>query len=113
MSYTAIYLPEHIGNILDGMPKENKLVLEMLDNTAFRSDRMQFSMSATLAHGKPAELLELPEGAPLLRMRGLIFDSNEEPIYIQDTIYHPERYEYEVDLMRDTSSGKIFWTQTT
>lgn len=109
ISYASIYLPEDVGKSLKRARASNQLVLELLENTDRPPEHMEFTMSATLADGEGANVLELPVGSPLLRMRGVAYDKNSNAIYFQDSLYHPDRYEYEAKLVRDKSSGKMVW----
>lgn len=109
ISYASIFLPKKVGDLIEKQKNQDTLILQMLDKTPFVSDHMRFTMSATLAHGEAADLLGLPVGSAIMRMSGTAFSNEDEPVYYQDSLYHPDRYEYNVELVRDHSSGKIIW----
>lgn len=109
VSYASIYLPEHVGRMLKQENAASKLIIQMLDETPYPVSHTEFTLSATLVDGDGADLLELPVGNPVLRMQGLAFTKENEAIYLQDSVFHPEHYEYAVKLSRDDSSPKMVW----
>jgi len=109
ISHASIYLPQEIGAEIIANAGSDLFVLDLLEETSNPVIDMTFDMSATLADGEVAELLDLATGSPILRMQGLGYDAQQRPIYFQDSRYHPDRYEYRVNLVRDDSSGKMVW----
>jgi len=107
LSYASIYLTENIGDKLNENQSKNRLILEMLEESGQEIDHMEYTLSASLADGQAAQSLNLPVGSPVLRMQGLGYENDGDIIYFQDTQYHPNRYEYRVDLERDKSNGKL------
>lgn len=109
VSYASIYLPERVGITLKRKNAARKLILQMLDDSPFAVDHTEYSLSATLADGEIADSLGLAVGSPVLRMLGVAFTAEHVPVYFQDSLYHPDRYEYAVKLSRDTDSTEIAW----
>lgn len=109
ISYGSIYLPEYIGSQLSEKEAEKDLIIRMLDETEYAAERSEHFLSASLAEGECADLLALPVGSPVIRMRGVAYAENGTPVYCQDSKYHPERYEYSVRFGKDDPSGKMVW----
>ncbi len=109
LSYALIYLPKNVGASIPRRKAENKMVIQMLDDTDYRADEMKFSMSAALADGECAEVLQLSVGSAVLCMKGVAYSVSKEAVYYQESFYHTDRYEYAVQLNRDSSSGDLVW----
>lgn len=112
VTHVSIYLPEHVGQHLKKGGVSDKLILQMLDDTPFAATKTEFTLSASLVDGEVADHLELPVGTPVLRMLGLAYTRDNEVIYLQDSIFHPDHYEYSVKLSRDMSSSELAWEQS-
>lgn len=113
VSYASIYLPEHVGAGIKRRGASKRLILQMLDDTPYAVDHTEYSLTATLADGEVADSLGLAVGSPVLRMLGVAYTADDEPVYFQDSLYHPDRYEYSAKLSRDTDSAQIAWRKDT
>ncbi|MFC7292794.1 GntR family transcriptional regulator [Hirschia litorea] len=109
ISYASIYLPAHVGKLISKEGNDSKLIIRRLDDTEYVTDNSEYSLSASLAEGECADLLELAVGSPVLRMRGVANTPDGTPVYCQDSLYHPERYEYGISFKRDHETGKMIW----
>lgn len=107
ISYVSIYLPGHIGQQLDKQATSSRLVLDMLDDTEFKPDAIEFGVSAALADGEGAKMLALPAGSAALRMQSVARSKDGTPVYFQDSLYHPDRYEYCGKFERDSAANAI------
>jgi len=112
VTYASIYLPEHVGQHIKKSGASNKLILQMLDDTPYAASHTEFTLSASLVDGEAADHLDLPVGTPVLRMLGMAYTKDSEVIYLQDSIFHPDHYEYSVKLSRDMSSTGLAWKQS-
>lgn len=100
ISYASIYLPLEIAERIEGREDEDLPVLEMLEATDRKPVRTEFTLGAGLAEGQIAEQLHLPIGSPVLQMRSVAFDDADRPIYYQESVYDPDRYEYSGKMRR-------------
>lgn len=109
ISVASIYLPTAIGKQLKRRNASSQLVIKMLEDTSAPAEQVAYKLSAGLADGQIADWLELPAGSPVLRMRGIASNRQGKSIYYQDSVYHPERYEYGFSLQRDAASDTMVW----
>lgn len=112
VTHVSIYLPEQVGQHIKKDGASNKLILQMLDDTPYAASRTEFTLSASLVDGEAADHLDLPVGTPVLRMLGMAYTKDNDVIYLQDSIFHPEHYEYSVKLSRDMSLNELAWKQS-
>jgi DNA-binding GntR family transcriptional regulator len=63
------------------------------------------SVTAVVVPDAFAPLLDLPLGAPVLRLDRLYFDVRGQPIYLAINHFNPQRYSYRVQLRRNRSGG--------
>lgn len=80
VSLSSIYLPSAVGKALDKSQTGGMLILELLTLAGFEPDHMVHRLSATLANAEAGELMEVATGSPLLRMRGVVYGSEETPL---------------------------------
>lgn len=109
VAYSSIYVPESIGAGVDRQRARDHLILEMLEDTPHRPHVTEHTLTATVADGDVATSLELPVGSPVLRMRGTAFDKWGRPVYFQESLYHPGKYEYTVRLVRGKAGPSPRW----
>lgn len=109
VSYSSIYVSESIGSGIDRRKAGDRLILEMLEDTPQRPHVTEHTLTATIADGDVAASLALPVGSPVLRMRGTAFDKSGRPVYFQESLYHPGKYEYSVRLVRGKAGPSPRW----
>jgi GntR family transcriptional regulator len=63
--------------------------------------RAEGTLTAEAARADEAALLNVPEGAPLLVERRIVFDQSEKPVEFTESRYVGGRYLFEVDLEAD------------
>ncbi len=56
-----------------------------------------------------ASMLSVPIGAPLIRLRRRVLDSDGSAFEFQQGLYNPDQYEYHMLLTRDNSSTRPQW----
>ena len=109
VSWSSIFLPADVGATLEREQAGDRLVLEMLEATAFRPAETSHALTATLVDGEAASLLELPAGSPVLRMRGTAWDEQGRAVYYQESLYHSGKYEYVARKTRGVDAGAPEW----
>jgi len=109
VSWSSIYLPTDIGAALNREQAGDRLVLELLEETAYRPAETSHALTATLVDGEAATLLELPTGSPVLRMRGMAWDTQGRAVYFQESLYHSGKYEYVARKTRGVDAGAPEW----
>lgn len=109
IGYASIYLPGDVGKLLKRRSAATRLVLQELDTTPHAPAYTEHTLSATLADGEAADSLGVASGSPLLRMRGVAYTREGRAVYYQDSVYHPDRYEYTVQLSRAPGTRDLLW----
>lgn len=109
VSYSSIYVPSHVGRLLDQRGAGDHLVLELLEPTRYRPVDTEHTLTATVADGDVAKELRLPIGSPVLRMRGIAHDEQGDPVYFQESLYHSAKFEYAVRLTRGIATSAPEW----
>ncbi|MDH3621245.1 MAG: GntR family transcriptional regulator [Gammaproteobacteria bacterium] len=109
VSYSSIYVPSHVGELLAHDEAGEKLILELLEATPYRPVDTEHTLTATVADGDVAKELRLAVGSPVLRMRGLAHDEQGDPIYFQESLYHSAKFEYAVRLTRGVATSAPEW----
>jgi GntR family transcriptional regulator len=59
-----------------------------------------FSITAASATPQQASILDIPSGAALLLIQRISYTTRDEPVYVQDRYYRPDRVQYRVLLRR-------------
>lgn len=109
ISVTSIYIPAQIGDRLDEAKSEQSLILEQLADAGFEPLHTIHRLSATLASGETSARLQVRTGSPLLRMRGVVYGEADKALYYQESVFHPDNYEYAIRLDRDENETSVQW----
>lgn len=109
VSYSSIYVPSQVGRLLDRSQADTRLVLELIDATEYRPVDTEHTLTATVADGDVAKELRLPVGSPVLRMRGIAYDEQGDPVCFQESLYHSAKFEYAVRLTRGIATSPPEW----
>ena len=64
-----------------------------------------FSITAASATPQQASILDIPPGAALLLIQRISYTTGDEPVYVQDRYYRPDRVQYRVLLRRHDEAG--------
>ncbi len=100
-SYVINYLPESIGRRLSREDFAEGSLLKILeDKYHIRLGEAIQVISAALADGYVAGLLEVNIGAPLLSIERTVFSRDGEPVEYVKTLYRTDMYSYTVRLTR-------------
>ena len=101
LSVEDTWLPVELGRRLAGMDLEGRDVFAMLEGDLGvrlgRADLVIGAIAATLPH---TTLLEVVEGAPLLRIERLTHDANGTPIDAEQLYYRADAFQYQVSVNR-------------
>lgn len=78
--------------------------LELFREKGLDFTHVKQTLTACAADEVLAESIDAEVGAPLLSMIRQSFDANEKPIDYMQVYYHPERFQFEMDLTIDEDS---------
>lgn len=108
-SYMESFIPEALAQHLDGAQLGNEPLLAMLEAAGAVVVTAEQTLSAVAADAKVAPELEVPIGAPLIRMRRLSRDKQGQPIEYFVSYYRPDRFEYRINLSRERTGEAPSW----
>ncbi len=101
IAYDITWLPLRFGALLAGMDLTQETIYHILEaRYAIPVVSGAFSITATTATNQQADLLDIPAGAALLLIQRISYTTKEEPVYVQDRYYRPDRVQYRVILRR-------------
>ena len=106
MAYDITWLPLRFGELLVGMNLAQETIYHILEaHYAIPVVSGAFSITAVTATDQQADLLDLPAGAALLLIQRISYTTGDEPVYVQDRYYRPDRVQYRVMLRRHDDTG--------
>lgn len=109
LSHLTTYVPEDVGRRFRRKDLEEQPLLHLLERIGCRVSSARQVVSATIADPVVASVLSIDIGAPLLVMRRVVFDADRRPIEYIRALYRPDRYRYEMDLVRVHDAGGRHW----
>lgn len=106
MAFDITWLPLRFGELLVGMDLTRETIYHILETRyAIPVISGAFSITAATATHQQADLLDMPAGAALLLIRRVSYTTGDEPVYLQDRYYRPDRVQYRVMLRRHDDAG--------
>ena len=102
---TAYLLPE-IGGAFRKQDLATTTMIDLVQKAGATVEQVEQVLTATLADETAALHLEVPVGAPLMRVNRLFFNTGMVPFYAAEILYRADRYEYRLTLRRE--QGKDF-----
>jgi len=109
LSLTTIYLPPRVADLLSPEKIEGRPIMQALEAAGLKPLSAEQSLSAVTADDYAASMLSVPIGAPLIRLRRRVLDSDGSAFEFQQGLYNPDQYEYHMLLTRDNSSTRPQW----
>lgn len=108
-SHTAVYLPPRVRAQLGDVEElaspgtvSPVTVISLLDRVLESPiQSAEQSITVAFASGEVAQSLALPSGTPLLRIDRMYFETEDAPVELAISHFHPDRYSYRVRLRRN------------
>ena len=101
IAYDTTWLPLRYGDLLAAMDLTQETLYHVLETRyAIPVLSGAFYITAADATAQQAEHLEVAPGSALLVIRRISYTTGEEPIYVQERYYRPDRVQYRVMLRR-------------
>ena len=101
IAYDTTWLPLRFGDLLSGMDLGQETIYHILETRyAIPVLSGAFYITATEATAQQAAHLEVAPGSALLVIRRISYTTGDEPIYVQERYYRPDRVQYRVMLRR-------------
>jgi GntR family transcriptional regulator len=109
-AYTVNFLPTDIGaRINPSVLRKYPLLRVIEQNLGIKIDSAEQSMRATLADAEVAKRLSVPFASPLMFAERLYFARRGKPLYIAQSFYRADRYQFTVRLKRYREEGQWRW----
>ncbi|HVB74113.1 MAG TPA: GntR family transcriptional regulator [Ktedonobacteraceae bacterium] len=106
LAYDITWLPLRFGELLAGMNLAQETIYHILETRyAIPVVSGAFSITAATATHPQAEMLDVPAGTALLLIQRISYTTKEEPVYIQERYYRPDRVQYRVMLRRHNDAS--------
>ncbi len=109
-SYLITYVPEAIGRTYSKRDLAARPLLALLERSGVRIGSADQTISATLADTEVAPVLEVEMGAPLLRIRRIVFDQSGRAVEYIVGLYRPDRYQHRLKLDRVHEPNRNSWS---
>jgi GntR family transcriptional regulator len=107
IAYDTTWLPLRYGDLLSGMDLTRETIYHILEERyAIPVLSGAFYITAAEATAQQAAHLEVAPGSALLVIQRISYTTADEPIYIQERYYRPDRVQYRAMLRRhDEEAG--------
>jgi GntR family transcriptional regulator len=100
----TVWVPERLGSRLSRDEVERSPIYELLP---LKLGGATQTIGAAAASGRDASLLEVPEGAPLLRCERTTYDTRQRAVLLSEHLFPALRTEFVVDLPAEGAEASI------
>lgn len=108
IAYTEVFVPPDLAPALEKTTLQELPMLVALEQFGVQVVSAAQTMGAALADLPVAAALQVSPGVPLLRVSRVALDVNGRPVQFLTGLYHPERYEYHMQLSRVGHATKVW-----
>jgi GntR family transcriptional regulator len=109
-SYLLTHVPERIGVTFTEKDLANRPLLELLERSGVKVERAAQRISAGLAIPDVARALDVETGSPLIELVRIVYDHDGRGVEHLHALYRPDRYSFEIDLVRSGGARKRSWS---
>ena len=102
---TTAYVPERTGKKIRRKTLESASLLTVLDQTGPRTTKTDYTTSAVAADEVAAKRLDVSLGAPLLRTRAVLSNSQNQLNGVIESLCRPDRFNLRAALERNPGRG--------
>ena len=109
-SYLTTHVPESISVTFTKQELGSRPLLELLERAGVKVESARQRISAGLASPDVAEALDVRTGSPVLELLRVSFDQLGRGVEHLHALYRPDRYAFEIDLMRSGAADTKAWS---
>jgi len=109
-SYLTTHVPESIALTFTKQELASRPLLELLERAGVKVEHARQRISAGLATPDVAEALEVRAGSPLLELVRVVYDRSGRAVEHLHALYRPDRYAFEMDLVRSGTTDINAWS---
>ncbi|MBK5960438.1 GntR family transcriptional regulator [Rhodoplanes elegans] len=111
-SYLTTHVPERIGLTYSERDLATIPLLELMERSGVVAERATQSISASLVGPETAEALDLAPGDPVISLTRVVYEPSGRGVEHLHALYRPDRYAFQMDLVRTGADGTRRWTPT-
>lgn len=90
------YMPSRLSALLDNDLSGS--LSDLMSRVGARVERSEDKVEAVLASGEEAQLLNVPEGSPLVLIRGTAYSAGNEPVRYTEALYPGGRWQFSLQI---------------
>src|SRR6516225_9979810 len=109
-SYLTTHVPESVAVTFTKQELASRPLLELLERAGVKVENARQRIGAGLATPDVAEALDIRAGSPLIELVRVVFDPSRRAVEHLHALYRPDRYAFEMDLVRSGTSGTKAWS---
>ena len=109
-SYLTTHVPESISVTFTKQELGSRPLLELLERAGVKVESARQRISAGLASPDIAEALDVRTGSPVLELVRVSFDQLGRGVEHLHAFYRPDRYAFEIDLVRSGAADTKAWS---
>jgi len=109
-SYLTTHVPESIATTFTKQELASRPLLELLERAGVKVEHAHQRITAGLATPDVAQALDIRAGSPLIELLRLVFDQSGRAVEHLHALYRPDRYAFEMDLVRSGTAGTKAWS---
>jgi GntR family transcriptional regulator len=110
LSYLTTNVPESVAVTFTRQELAARPLLELLERAGVKVEHARQRISAGLATPEVANALEVRAGSPLIELVRVVFDQSGRAVEHLHALYRPDRYAFEMDLVRSGAAGTKAWS---
>ncbi|HWK96916.1 MAG TPA: GntR family transcriptional regulator [Pseudolabrys sp.] len=109
-SYLTTHVPESLSLTYSRQDLASRPLLDLIDRAGVKVDRARQRISAVLAGPDAAAALGVHSGSPLIELVRVVLDRNGRGVEHLHALYRPDRYAFEIDLVRSGEDAGLSWS---
>lgn len=109
-SYLTTHVPESLSLTYSRQDLASRPLLDLIDRAGVKVDRARQRISAVLAGPDAAAALGVHTGSPLIELVRVVLDQNGRGVEHLHALYRPDRYAFEIDLVRSGEDAGLSWS---
>jgi GntR family transcriptional regulator len=109
-SYLTTHVPESVSVTFTKQELASRPLLELLERAGVKVEHARQRISAVLATGDVAEALDVHTGSPLIELIRVVYDQAGRGVEHLQARYRPDRYAFEIDLVRSGAADTKAWS---
>lgn len=109
-SYLTTHVPESLSLTYSRQDLASRPLLDLIDRAGVTVDRARQRISAVLAGPDAAAALGVHSGSPLIELVRIVLDRSGRGVEHLHALYRPDRYAFEIDLVRSGEAAGLSWS---